>query len=83
MRSVSFFVKVGVIDRQQFEQVRQSTSCQTSLSTSSAILSNLLGAFFSSLERKSFILRLFLLTLTLKERRLMGSMVCGGCLNNW
>ncbi len=83
MRSVSFFVNVGVIDLQQFEQLRQSTSCHISLSTSAAIESNLLGTFFSSLERKSFILRLFLLTLTLKERRLMGSMVCGGCLNNW
>jgi hypothetical protein len=51
IRRMSLFVYVGDISLQQFAQLRQSTSRQTSASDLAASLSKPLGGFFLSLLR--------------------------------
>jgi hypothetical protein len=48
----SRFLKVGVIERQQFEQARQLVSVHTSLSIGSSNESKTLGGLFSTLVKK-------------------------------
>src|ERR1700712_3569912 len=71
MRLTSLTVNVGDIVLQQLAQVKQSTSFQTALSTSTAILSRSFGGVFSSLLKNLLSTLLYRSTFLLNKRRLI------------
>jgi hypothetical protein len=70
IRLTSLGVNVGVIFLQQLPQLRQSVSCQTSLSAWSTILLMVAGGLFSSRVKNERIDFLYTNTFLRKERRL-------------